>query len=1124
MHYIPPTLTEVVAPSEQSESSPQFSPIPLYMLTALVGVLLGMDQVLAWINSPDWNVYRTLFGIKLPLLTAVAGGSRILYQTLEGLFEGRIGADLALTIACLAAIVLGEPAVAALVVFIALCGESLEGYIGSRASNSLMSLFKLRPKLARVVREGQELDLELNLVRVGDVMVVRPGERIPCDGVIITGQSSVDQSALTGESLPIEKSPGDPVFTGTLNQFGAITCTVEKVGSQTTFAQIVELISQATSRKTDLERTADRLARYFLPAILLTALTTLIGWRFSAGTWRAGYLPALSVLVVACPCPLILATPSAVLAALAWLARHGVIIKGSAVLERLAQVDTVAFDKTGTLTTGQLSVGDVFCFGMMKPDDVIRIAAAAERYSEHPLARLIVGEADQRQLNVPVPKEVTATPGGGVTALISRAAIQGSSPDQSLILRAGLDDFCHIRVGNLRFFETNGLHVTAALDSWLQSMDQNAQTPILVAVQDTVVGMIGATDTVRPEARDLLNQLASDGIRSFALLTGDRLASAKAVADAVGRFDEIASEQMPADKARWIEARQSAGAKVLMVGDGINDGPALAIATVGAALGGVGAQIASEAGDIILMGPPLAPLPGLLRLSREVVRVIRQSIQWFAFGLNGIGVLLCATGQLNPVGAALFHEVASLAVMLNALRLLWFENWESTRFGQTVEGCGRCLDLSLEYLSPSRAASALARHWSLLLKLSCAAILSTWCLSNLVVIRSDEQALVTRYGQHFATLSAGIYWRWPAPFEKVYRERIQAVRSLQLGFRSSRPAESLDDLELGPIEWQAEHNDSNYQPMTFEADMLSGEEIPVELTAEVLYRIIDLRQFLYGAKDVELILRGISERAVRQSVSRLAMEQILTSQRRELALESLRQIKERVRICQLGIEVTDVNLLDVHPPVAIVPNYRDVANALEEREQLLNEAASTYIRETYSAIGEAGVGIVENRTNKAIEIGPNGEVPDWNLTDTVWSRLIHTTNDHSIVAGRAGAALQEARQSELEQKYAAESDAIRFDALLAPYRAQQWLTRIHLYWETMEKALSKTQLTIVDPSAKGRHQMLFTDDLQLDSMAGTLTAPETTDVIPPGKESPSDPVEVRDLSAGELKESGKNPE
>ncbi len=1097
MHYIPPAFTTVVAPAEDPKLPLANPAIPLYVLTAVVALLLGTDTVLSWINAPALNSYRVLFGFRLALLAAVIGGARILYQTLEGLFEGRLGADLALTLACLAAIVMGEPAVAALVVFIALCGESLEGYIGSRATHAISRLFALRPTTAHVLREDRELDLPLAQVVVGDVLVVRPGERVPCDGLVLTGVSSVDQSALTGESLPVDKRTGEAVYAGTLNQYGALTFAVEKVGRETTFGQIVDMVVAATNRKTNLERTADRLARYFLPAVLLIALVTLLGWRFAAGNWRAGWLPALSVLVVACPCPLILATPSAVLAALAWLARSGVVIKGSAALERLASIDTIVFDKTGTLTTGQPAVGDIFCFGLIAPDDVLRIAAAAERYSEHVLGRLLVEEAGRRGLVVPVPREFTAIPGAGVTAWVAKSALQGTDRQQNLLLRGGPDDLCQIQVGNVRFFETQGLHVAEHLQGWLTTLDDTGQTPILVAVQETVIGLIGTRDTVRAEARDVLQTLRNEGPLNFALLTGDRLAPAKQILSSVGAFETVAAELLPADKARWIETQQQAGRKVLMVGDGINDAPALATATVGIALGGVGSQIASEAGDIILMGQPLAPLPGLLRLSRELVRVIQQSIYWFAFGLNGIGVLLCATGWLNPVGAALFHEAASLAVMLNALRLLWFERWNTSGFGRFATGCGRCVELSIDALSPSRAAQALVQYWSLIVRLSLAGCAAVWLLSNLVLIRADEQALVTRFGKHQALLAPGLYWRWPLPFERVHRAAVDRLRTIQLGFRATGVAEMPDDLFLGPIEWQAEHNEQGYQPISAEADMLSGEEIPVELTAEVLYRISDFPQYVYGAAHVEQVLRGLAEKSIRQTVGRWGMEDVLTAKRAELSRESLRLIRQGVQSYGLGIEVVGVTMLDIHPPVAIVPNYRDVANALEEREQLLNEAQTTYVRELFSAVGETGVSrleqAAEGQVPRAVRLQAD-QLPKWKLDDALWASLMRGQPGQPALAGQSGAMLEAARQSKTEQVESATADAERFARLLVPHAAQPWLTRLHLYWTTLEKSLAATTLTIVDPQAKGRHQIFLSDAPPVEAV------PAPVFVTPPERE------------------------
>ena len=363
MHYCPESCREFLDETPMGGSagdvgrSFHYRSAPVYLLTAAVAILFGADILIGLLEEAGvsgWSQYQKLAGFRLALLAAVLGGARILYRTLEGLFDGKVGADLALTIACLAAIVLGEHSTAALVVFIALCGESIEGYTVDRAQRAIRSVFNLCPPTARILIDGRETEVPISEVDVGQTVVVRPGERIPVDGSVSSGDSSVDESALTGESLPVEKELGASVFAGTVNQFGSLEIEATKVGEDTTLARVVQLVAEATEKKAPLERAADRYARLFLPVVLGVAVLTLIGWRISTGEWRPGFLPALSVLVVACPCPLILATPSAVMAAMAWLAREGVVVKGSAALERLAQVDTIAFDKTGTLTKGEL--------------------------------------------------------------------------------------------------------------------------------------------------------------------------------------------------------------------------------------------------------------------------------------------------------------------------------------------------------------------------------------------------------------------------------------------------------------------------------------------------------------------------------------------------------------------------------------------------------------------------------------------------------------------------------------------------------------------------------------------------------------------------------------------------
>ena len=636
----------------------------LVAATAVVGLLLAADQVLAAWGSVD----RYPFGVSLALLAAVIGGGRVVYLALAALIEGRIGADIALAIACVAAALLGEYFVAAEVVFIALVGECLEALTFDRAQRAIQKLLEFRPRTARVLRDGHEVEVAAEALAVGDVLVVRPGERIAADGTVVDGRSAVDQAVLTGESLPVDKGEGDPVYTGTYNQFGRLEVRAEKVGQETTLGQVIRLMARAQAHRSPLERAADRYARLFLPAVLTAAVLVLLAtnagplrrWARLGTSPALDPMPALAVLVVACPCALVLATPAAVLAASARLARRGVLVKGGATLERLARVDAFAFDKTGTLTEGRPELGDRVALDPWDADDLLRLAAAAERPSEHPLARLLVAEAARAGLVLPDVEDFQAHPGTGVSARIKDEGGRWQ-----------------VLVGNLRLFQERGVDVPPALGEALRALDASGQTALLVAVDGRVAGAIGARDRVRREAHDVVHDLKHLGLRDLTILTGDRPAPALAVAKTV-HITQVEAELTPAAKAEWVHRRQHEGRVVAMLGDGINDAPALAMADVGVALGGVGADIAAEAGSVILMGEPLAPLPEAIRLARRTVGVIRQNILVFAFGVNGLAVALAGLRLLGPVAAAIFHQVGSLLVLLNAIRLLGFESWGAT--------------------------------------------------------------------------------------------------------------------------------------------------------------------------------------------------------------------------------------------------------------------------------------------------------------------------------------------------------------------------------------------------------------------------------------------------------------
>ena len=1124
MHYAPESprefLPEAGANSGSRVENFHYRSAPIYLLTAVVGALLLADVALGIVSgvpgtSPtiapnsDWQskllATQTLFGFRLALLAAVLGGARILYQTLDGLLSGRVGADLALTIACLAAIVLGEHTTAALVVFIALCGVSIEGYTVDRAQRAIRRIFQLCPRTARVLVGDDEQEVPLEQVIVGDSVVVRPGERIPVDGVVAAGQSAVDQSALTGESVPADKAVGDKVFAGTLNQFGALQITATQVGAQTTLAQIVELVGQATQRKASLERTADRLARWFLPVVLGVAALTLIGWRIASGSWSAGYLPALSVLVVACPCPLILATPSAVMAAMAWLARAGVVVKGSVALERLASIDTIVFDKTGTLTRGELAVGDVLLAsinersrlaprgepnasststvhqaplaereGYVDETDLLRLAAIAEKRSEHPIARVLVREAEARHCVFTGADELTAHPGAGVVASVRSEQLGVWSNVRSEISNLK----SQITVGNRRLMADQAIDIPPDLEQRVSELEQQGQSVLLVALEQTLLGAIGLRDAARSETEAVLRELREAGIRQFVMLTGDRREAAVRIAEQLG-IDDVQAELLPADKAKRIEELIAAGHKVAMVGDGVNDAPALATATVGLALGGVGSDLAAEAGDLVLMGDPLRPLAGLLRLSRQLVIVIRQSIFVFAFGMNAVGMVLGSLGWINPAVAAVFHEISSLAVMLNAMRLLWFERWHETWFGRISNGAAGVAEWVVEKLSPTKLVFGFLDHWPTLVRTTAAVFGVWWCCSGIVLLSEDEQAVVTRLGRYETTLSAGWYWRWPSGLERIRRERVAEVRAVQIGFRSAPTPFKSDGLFRAPVEWMSEHADTDYEPVAPESFTLTGEEVPIEVTGEVQFRIGDLRRFAFAASRPDDTLRAVTESVLREVAATESLDSLLTNRRREIEARCLVRIRALMTSYDIGIEVVDLSLLDIHPPQQVVPAYRQVADSLEQREQFINEAEGYYARKVLSAAGEQAIRVLTDSVDSAKRLpdaSTTGGVTAWKLDDALWQKLTaNFDSDERVLSGEAAAKLLKARSEKTRKVEAAAGSAARFNSVVKVFAEQPTLTGLHLYWTTMEKVLAARPLLILDPALRGKSHLWLTE-------------------------------------------------
>ncbi len=952
------------------------SPLGLYLLTAVVGGLLTVDL---WLQLADWLGGRGIstygwnpkpFGLRYALIAAVIGGARVLYGSLEALFEGRVGADLALAIACLAAILIDEPLVAAEVVFIGLIGECLEAYTFARTQNALGKLAELFPIRCWVLRDGVEVRIFTADLIVSDKVVVKVGGRIPVDGVVIDGRCAVDTSAITGESLPAEKSPGDEVLAGCIVLNGSLTVHARKVAKETVAGRVIELTGAALKDKAPLQRHADRLAKYFLPVVLgLALLTFLANVYFQTNIAPApgqakpslkvaaklAAFPALAVLVVACPCALILATPAAIIAALGRLAGTGVLIKGGAALERLAGVTAFAFDKTGTLTEGKLELGDVLPLGGATAEEVLATAAAAEQGSDHPLARVILAAASDKALSLATAADFRVHPGGGVAATISGRAVV---------------------VGTRRLLDEQKIDVPPAAIAALEQLDAAGQTSLLVAADGVILGLVGARDKVRPEAAEVLAELRALGMSPVALLTGDRAAVAKVVAEQVP-VTEVHSELLPAGKSDWIGRaahREVAGespleltgdptvrrspSTIAFVGDGINDAPALARAGVGIAVGS-GTDIAAEAGDIVLMGEPLRPLPLLVRLSRETVRIIHQNIVVFGFAVNIVGVVL--TGWLwpflgssdewnkkAPLAGVLYHQLGSFLVLLNSMRLLAFERTSPTSTVARVRDRAKRFDNWLGRFSVDELLHGVLHRWKafalgfVMLGLFC------WLSTCLAEVDTGEVGIVQQFGRPVADLEPGLHIRWPWPVETVTRIRPDEVRTVEVGFRTltEEQAKRAGRTAARENTWASGHGD-DIAPVTDEAVMITGDDDLVEIQATVRYHVSDPRQFLFGVRDVDALVRSSAESVLREVVAGRRFTDVLTTRRADVENDALSRLRRRLEAVSSGgggVSIDGFTLHGVHPPPGVVESYHKVAKATQERDRTINEAEADALR------------------------------------------------------------------------------------------------------------------------------------------------------------------------------------
>ena len=536
---------------------------------------------------------------------------------------------------------------AAVIITLILMGRLLESGARGRASAAIRKLMGLQPRTARVRRDGAEADVPLAEVRAGDVVVVRPGERIPVDGVVTAGASAVDESMVTGESLPVDKAAGDAVIGGTVNRAGSFDFRATAVGSRTVLAQIVRLVQQAQGSKAPVQRLADAVAAVFVPAVIGIAALTFAGWFFFG---RDGFAPALvhaiAVLIIACPCALGLATPAALMVGVGVGAQRGVLIKNAASLERARRVDVVVLDKTGTLTSGIPTVTEVLPLEGWESDRLLALAATVERRSEHPLGQAVVEAAQAKGLASLEAEGFEYKPGLGVTAQV------GGAP---------------VAAGSAVLLSTLGVPVDE-LQAAAGRLSNPGQTQIFVAVDGRPAGLLAVADTLRPGASEAVAELRGLGI-SVVMLTGDAVSAARSMAAQAG-VERFVAGVRPTDKAAHIESLQREGRTVAMAGDGINDAPALALADVSIAMGG-GTDVAMEAADITLVRPDLRLVPLAIALSGATLRKIRQNLFW-AFVYNVVGIPLAALGLLTPMFAAAAMAFSSVSVVSNSLLLKRF--------------------------------------------------------------------------------------------------------------------------------------------------------------------------------------------------------------------------------------------------------------------------------------------------------------------------------------------------------------------------------------------------------------------------------------------------------------------
>jgi len=585
--------------------------------------------------------------VSLLALSIIIGGYKTARSALYGLKKLNFDMNVLMTIAVIGAIAIGEWIEGALVVIFFSLSNTLSVYTLEKARNSIKALMGLAPKEAAIIRNGEEIRLPVEEIQIDDVMIVKPGEKIAMDGIIVKGSSSINQAAITGESMPVEKEVGNEVFAGTVNQQGSIQVKVTKLVEDTTLAKIIHLVQEAQGQRAKSQEYIDRFAKVYTPVVIaLAILITVIPPLLFDGIWSDWIYRGLALLIAACPCALVISSPVSIISAIGNAANNGVLIKGGVFLEEAGAIKAIAFDKTGTLTVGHPEVTDILAIKGTSENEFLAISAALEKHSEHPLAAAIVRKAERDKITLPEADDFSAITGKG-----AKGKVHGTL----------------YYIGNPRLFNELGTDLSMVQDD-IKRLQQEGKTVMILGTENTIIGIIAVADKVRDLSKDAITRLKEAGIERTIMLTGDNQATAKAIAQEIG-IDEFHAELLPEDKVKAVKELQKKYGKIAMVGDGINDAPALATSNLGIAMGVAGTDAALETADIALMADDLTKLPFTIRLSRATLRNIKQNI-WFSNGINFITMILIVPGFVSLLFVALADVLAAVLVVLNAMRLL----------------------------------------------------------------------------------------------------------------------------------------------------------------------------------------------------------------------------------------------------------------------------------------------------------------------------------------------------------------------------------------------------------------------------------------------------------------------